>query len=414
MHTIIRKKSGGLRKEAIEFAQKLVRTPSASFEEGEIADLVENEMRRLKFDKVMRDEFGNVIGVMLGREISPTLLLNCHMDTVPVEDEDKWSYSPYSGEIKGDRLLGRGASDCKGGLAAQIYSASLLKRSLLPLKGNIVVAATVAEEAGDSAGVRGLIEQTLPELELRPTSAILGEPTDLGLYYGHDGWLEIEVRVEGANPFQVDDAAKAVFEYLGHNRSKNAGKYTGESGGRESVTLDAPRFEESGGIRRATILVARRMHESEEASSLIEHVREGASMAAGGAGSVAVNVTLRKENFKHYTGRPVAIERIVNAWEIDPFHRLMERARQSLEAAGCEIRPGKWELGRLGMGTAGGALVNDFGIPTLGYGPGNENEAHATDESIEIEKIHEAMIGTAVIAHGLVGIPVYGWTSDEI
>ena len=49
-------------------------------------------------------------------------------------------------------------------------------------------------ENGASIGVRGLIEQTLPELKLKPDYAILGEPTGLGLYYGHDGWIEVDLQ----------------------------------------------------------------------------------------------------------------------------------------------------------------------------------------------------------------------------
>jgi acetylornithine deacetylase/succinyl-diaminopimelate desuccinylase-like protein len=66
------------------------------------------------------------------------------------------------------------------------------------------------------------------------------------------------------------------------------------------------------------------------------------------------------------------------------------------------------------MGTAGSVLTNEFKIPTIGYGPGCEDQAHARDESVEVEKIRMAAYGTASIAHGLVGIPVCGWTSDEI
>jgi len=92
----------------------------------------------------------------------------------------------------------------------------------------------------------------------------------------------------------------------------------------------------------------------------------------------------------------------------------VERARQTLAAAGRATVPAKWRLGRLGMGTAGGVLVTEFDIPTIGYGPGDEEVAHQTNECVDITRLADAVYGTAAIAHGLVGVPVFGWTMDEI
>jgi acetylornithine deacetylase/succinyl-diaminopimelate desuccinylase-like protein len=66
------------------------------------------------------------------------------------------------------------------------------------------------------------------------------------------------------------------------------------------------------------------------------------------------------------------------------------------------------------MGTSGGVILNEFSVPTIGYGPGNEDLAHQPGEYLETEKLTEAVYGTAVMVHGLVGVPVFGWTLDEI
>ena len=123
---------------------------------------------------------------------------------------------------------------------------------------------------------------------------------------------------------------------------------------------------------------------------------------------------VRRENQRLYTGKVDVVRHVARAWSTDPFNPMIDRARQALEAAGCPVKPGKWQLGRLGMGTAGGVLVNEYKIPTVGYGPGLESQAHAEGEYVEIEKVISATYGSAVIAHALAGIPVCGWTSDEI
>ena len=129
---------------------------------------------------------------------------------------------------------------------------------------------------------------------------------------------------------------------------------------------------------------------------------------------VAVEVIVREEVQRLYTGTTTSVRYITNAWSIDPFDQLMEQSRHALLAAGCEVRPGKWQLGRLGMGTAGGVLTKDYSVPTIGYGPGTEEEAHNINESVKVDNIGEAVYGTAAIVHSLIGVPVFGWTSDDI
>src|SRR5512133_1611594 len=210
MYDLIKNKLDGLQGELVAFAQELLRTHSPSGDEAKAGALVVDQMNALGFDKVFADELGNVVGIMHGIEEGPTLMLSSHLDTVGTGNLSTWNESPWSGRIEGGRLHGLGAADCKGGVAAQVFAAGLLKRSLLPLRGNLVVAATVLEENGVSMGTRGLVAHTLKEMGLTPDYAVLGEPTDLGLYFGHDGRAEIEVTVRGINPFRVNDAAEMV------------------------------------------------------------------------------------------------------------------------------------------------------------------------------------------------------------
>ena len=158
----------------------------------------------------------------------------------------------------------------------------------------------------------------------------------------------------------------------------------------------------------------RRLGLAEDVGHVLSQVKRSASLVAGAGGAVAIDVGVCQQNHRLYTGRTTVVRQLTNAWTTDPFHPLMERARQSLGAASCEVRPGKWELGRLGMGTAGSTLVNEFGVATIGYGPGREDVVDAPNEYVETERVVEAVYGTAAIAHALVGIPVCGWTSDDI
>lgn len=408
MYTILKERTEAWRESMVTFARKLIATSSASLNETAAADLVEAEMKRLGYDEVIRDAAGNVIGVMLGRNAGPTLLLASHLDTVDARRENGWTRDPLDGKIENGRLFGLGAADCKAGVAAQVYAGAMLKASLLPLAGNLVVAATVAEENGRSIGVRELIAKTLAARELKPTWAVLGEPTNLGLYYGHDGWFEVEIVVRGENPFHVDDAANAIHgDLLASGRNRLGSDCVNE-------TVHRPVFENEKNVRFATIRVERRLSAAEEVDEVLKSIEHEAALVTETAGEVAVEVMVRQAPQTCYTGQTTLVRHITHAWAIDPFDPLLTRARQALSAAGCETRPGKFQLGRLGMGTAGGTLVTEFKIPTLCYGPGDENEAHAANESVALDNIVATCYGTAAIAHGLVGVPVCGWSSDEI
>jgi len=405
MYDLLKGKLEGLQGELMSFAQALLRTRSLSRDESSAATLVERQLRALDFDTVTTDSFGNVVGVLHGVEDGPNLLLASHMDTVEPADEAGWPGTPWSGRIEDGKLHGLGAADCKGGLAAQVFAGGLLKRSLLPLRGNLIVAATVAEENGISLGMRGLIEFTLKEMGLRPEYAILGEPTDLGLYYGHDGRAELDIRLRSNNPFQVADAAELVASGMGD---------TDPAAAVQAMLMGKPHFEDSHGLRCATIAVERRLGPEEAVDGMLGRMRHEAERLAQLAGAVEVEVAVRERAETMPSGLVMKVKRVTHAWSTDPFSPLLSRARQSLAAAGCAVRPGKWKLSRLGMGTSGSVLSNEFHIPTIGYGPGREEEAHSQGESVEIAKIVECTYGTAAMAHGLVGIPVFGWIPDEI
>ena len=402
MYTLMRRKNEGLAKEASSFAQRLVRILSPSLQEKDVAQAVQSEMGKIGFDQLFCDDFGNVVGVICGRENEPTLLLNSHLDTVVADVDGNGGSSPSRGEIFLGKLYGAGAADCKGGVAAQVYAAALLKRSLLPLRGNLIVALTVAEENGCSVGLRGLMETTLPRLGLKPDFAILGEPTGLGIYYGHDGWMDVDIRVTGNNPFQVGDGAEAVFEDL-----RESSDVTKPVCYREDLAVSSPEFQDVSEGHLGTVHLARRLRPREATEPILRQMETEASRVVQDIGAVAVGVSVPEEEQQLWNGRLTTVKHITHAWSTDPFHPLLRRACDALSAAGCEFRPGRWELNRLNMGTAGSVLTREFGVPTIGYGPGLEEQAHAPGEWVSVGSI-------AAMVHGLIGVPVFGWTSDEI
>jgi len=83
------------------------------------------------------------------------------------------------------------------------------------------------------------------------------------------------------------------------------------------------------------------------------------------------------------------------------MHPLVDRAREFMLAAGCRWISKAWERDRLGVGSAGGVVSREFGIPTISYGPGEEEQAGACNESVALPALVDAVYGTAILMNGL-------------
>ena len=175
----------------VGFLRDMIAIPSESCGEGEVVARVAGEMRRLGFDQVRVDGLGNLLGrVGTGPVV---VAIDGHLDTVGVGDPTTWRRDPFAGEERDGVVYGRGASDQEAGIAAAVYGAVILREAGLGRDCQVWVTGTVMEEDCD-----GLCWQyILREGVLKPDVVVITEPTDLGVYRGHRGRMEVEVRTQG-------------------------------------------------------------------------------------------------------------------------------------------------------------------------------------------------------------------------
>lgn len=175
------------------FASRLIRTPSMTGEEAAIAELIANEMQKFNFDDVWLDEKGNVFGKIRGEnDTLGSIVLNTHLDHVDPGDVSLWSVPPYSGLIRGDNIIGRGACDIKGPLAVQIYSMAALRGLGIRPRRNVVFCGVVEEEMGGGGAVHWA-----EHLDYDVDLIILGEPSSNQLSLGHRGIAQLWVTFHG-------------------------------------------------------------------------------------------------------------------------------------------------------------------------------------------------------------------------
>ena len=205
----------------IALTQDLIRCPSVTPADEGALDLLQRVLEglgfactRLPFEEDGTDPVDNLYA-RLGTE-SPNLCFAGHTDVVPVGSADQWTVDPFAAEIKDGMLVGRGASDMKGAIAAWVAAVSQRLSQVGPVPGSISLLITGDEEGPSINGT----QKMLPALAARGEvidHCITGEPTnptDLGtmMKIGRRGSLNGYITVEGVQghtgyPHLADNAA---------------------------------------------------------------------------------------------------------------------------------------------------------------------------------------------------------------
>jgi putative selenium metabolism hydrolase len=379
------------------FLQDLVRTPSFSCQEKDVAERLGAEMRAVGFDEVWIDRIGNVVGC-IGPGTGPRLLYNGHMDTVGVGDPAAWTHDPFDAEIDAGVLYGRGATDMKGSLASLVYGAKALKDSGVRLAGDLYVVGVVQEEPCEGYAMRVLIE----EEGLRPDWVVLAEPTNLRVTRGHRGRMELQVTVRGRS-------SHASMPHLGENAIYGAARIVFSLELLADMLADDPflgkgtlavtRIENTAGSKNVipdscTFVIDRRLTLGETEAKALAEV-EGVIVRE----NVRAELSLAEFDYTSYTGYRCRGVEHYPAWVVSENHILVQATARAVRAVTGERPPiGKWDFSTDGVYTMGVA-----GIPTVGIGPGEETQAHTADECVRLADCYTAAQIYAQLAVELLG-----------
>jgi len=141
--------------------------------------------------EVPRQEAWGVVGRLPGQGDGRSLMLNAHVDVVPVTKSDQWRCGPFSGAVVDGVLHGRGACDMKGGLVSALYAVRALRRSGVPLRGDVLLAGVQGEEDG------GLGTAALLARGWRADACVIPEPTSLDVVPANAGALTFRLTIHG-------------------------------------------------------------------------------------------------------------------------------------------------------------------------------------------------------------------------
>lgn len=370
--------------QVVRFLRDLIAIPSTSGREERVIYRVREEMERSGYDEVRIDPMGNILGrIGSGKKV---IAYDAHVDTVDVGNPESWAVDPYQGALKDGVVYGRGACDMKGALASIVHGGRIIKQLGLERDVTLYVVGSVQEEDCD-----GLCwHYILREDGLRPEAVVIAEPTNLGVYRGHRGRMEIEVRTRGVSchgsaPERGVNAIYAMAPIIQDIERLN-GRLGGEPFlGKGTVTISEIRSTSPSLCAVAdssAIHLDRRLAATDTLESAVREIRELDSVRRAGA-----EVAVLEYAVPSWRGLVYPTRKYYPTWLLPEGHPLLLAGTQTFrDLFGVEPVVGRWVFS-----TNGVAVMGTHGIPCIGFGPGNELYAHMATEQIPVEHLVKAM-----------------------
>ena len=360
---------------------KLIKIKSLSGEEEGVAKALKQMMEEAGFDETKIDGLGNVIGkIGKGKKI---IAIDGHIDTVDLGNLDAWEFDPLGGEIKNGFVLGRGAADQTGGPVAAITAGKILKEIGLPDDVTLYVTGTVMEEDCDGLCWKYIIEED----KIKPDCVIVTEPTNLNIYRGHRGRMEIEISFYGLSSHgsapergknAIYMASKAALEIEKLNEKLSVDSFLGK--GSVTVTEFVSSSPSLCAVSDfAKIHLDRRLTWGEDKELALNQVRE---IVKG----MNAKVELLNYEKTSFTGLKYGMEKYYPTWKIEEDHLVIKSGVKTFsDLFNQKPKVDKWTF------STNGVTINGIHkIPVIGFGPGNEELAHAPNEKVPIEHLVKA------------------------
>jgi putative selenium metabolism hydrolase len=379
---------------ALQLAQELARTPSLSGDEEAAVRLVVAAMEEAGFDEVRIDDSGNAIGVITGGP-GRRLLIDGHIDSIPLHSAGSWSVDPFGGEIVDGRLYGLGICDQKASIAAAV-SGVVAARPFIT--GSVAVVASVCEEAMEGQALAEAVSWFGPDV------VITSEPNDTRLGIGQRGRAKLVVNVKGrschaGHAGEGLNAASALAALIVEADGITHPVHP-DLGVRHLTCIDLaswpyPSVSTVPGVAEARFDC--RFLPGETADSLVELLEGCADRAwAGWAERPGLTVELVRAKFTTWTGAAFDTAEFCPAWWTNAASVPVVAAGAALIEAGLDPAPTYYRFCTNGSLTAG-----RLGIPTLGFGVGAEHIAHQVDEHVTLESLAAGERGYAALADHL-------------
>lgn len=410
MKKLLKSKVKGLEESLAESFRKIENCTLDITNFRKFSNLISEEMKRLDFDKVTTDKVGNLIGVIKGHESKKHLVIISHID-IPSTDTFSSQIRKTEINVKGEIVK------FKTGIISSIYGAALMKRALLPLTGDLIVCCVPRTECCDY-GIKYLFEDYLKPKLKKIYGVILSEPTGFNIYLGHKGRMEYEIIVKGK-----------LYRHFVENRGMNMlGTMFPLINELEKVSKQLPcdpnlgysdlkikdvrysGYHPEKEFSEFRVVVDRVFIPEEDLNGILNKAKTIAKAIYKGKPDLTVNAVLARERVKTYSGVEIVQEKKFKPWKMESHHPFALNSLRSLTENGFKSSFGYWKK----ITTEGSYTYAQLHIPTIGFGAGSEDIIESGVKSLSLEKLKKAVYGLGLIIYRNIGMPTFGWSSDEI
>jgi putative selenium metabolism hydrolase len=380
----ISKRAKELELETARFLMDMVRVPSFSGKEKDVIQVIKKEMESVGFDEVRIDGLGSIIGrIGSGPRV---IAFDAHIDTVYPGDLSLWNFDPFTPKIEDGKVWGRGTVDQEGGMASMVTAAKLIKELGLNDQFTILFTGTVMEEDCDGLCWKYLIN----EEKIRPELVVITEPTNMNIYRGHRGRMEMQIKVKGLSchgsaPERGDNAIYKISRIALEIEKLHERLLTDPFLGKGSVCVSQVFFtgpSQCAVPDSAWVNLDRRLTWGETKDSAVAEVQD----ACARAGYSDAEVIILEYAEPAYTGLVYPMEKYFPTWVLAEDSPWLATATEAYEATqGKMPLVDKWTFSTNAISIAGME-----GIPCIGLGPGDEVQAHFPNEHCPLEHLSGA------------------------
>jgi putative selenium metabolism hydrolase len=374
----------------VQLCSDLVRTKSYSGKEAQIAGQLKRIFEQGGCSDVTIDEYGSITVRFKGKRPGKTLLLDAHIDTVPVTDPSKWQMDPFGGEVQDGRIYGRGASDMKGALSAMIAAVEyFIADTNNDFDGEIILAGVVQEEAFEGVASRSISKR------FKPDCVVIGEASNLNLNHGQRGRAEIVVETFGkpahsANPKAGLNAVYKMSKLIDAIRRLPTGRHPVLGDGILELTdIQSSPYPGLSVVPEYCIATYdRRLLIGETKENVLAPILDLIAAFEGEDPDFKAEASYAVGKETCYTDTPIQAERFFPAWIYDEDDDFIQTAFRGLNEVGLDPK-----ISHYSFCTNASHYAGEAGIKTIGFGPSEECQAHVNNEYIEISHLFDACRG---------------------